>query len=352
MPGSPLGTPDNPLRVAVIGSGPSGFYATEHLPERRGPAVQVDMYDRLPTPFGLVRGGVAPDHQKIKSVTRVYDKIAAHPEFRFYGNVEMGRDLTHDDLLAYYHAHHLRGGRAHRPAHGDPARAPARQPLGHRVRRLVQRPPGLPAHALRPLGRRARPWSATATWRWTSRASSPARARSWPPPTSPTTRSHEPSRATGARDPRPRPPRPGPGRVHQQGAEGARRAAGRQRDRRPGARSSSIRARARPYVDASDANRTRDRNLALLREYAERPPTGAPDADLAALPGLAGRDHRHGARRGPHDRPQRALRERGRHRSARARPSAAPLCRSGWSSGRSATRGVRCRASRSTPCAA
>ena len=62
------------------------------------------MYDRLPTPFGLVRGGVAPDHQKIKSVTRVYDKIAAHPEFRFYGNVEMGRDLTHADLSAYYHA--------------------------------------------------------------------------------------------------------------------------------------------------------------------------------------------------------------------------------------------------------
>lgn len=104
MRGSPLGTPDNPLRVAVIGSGPSGFYAAEHLQEQEDLAVQVDMYDRLPTPFGLVRGGVAPDHQKIKSVTRVYDKIAGHPEFRFYGNVEMGRDLTHEDLSAYYHA--------------------------------------------------------------------------------------------------------------------------------------------------------------------------------------------------------------------------------------------------------
>jgi ferredoxin--NADP+ reductase len=104
MQEAPLGTPDAPLRVAVIGSGPSGFYAAEHLQEQDHLEVQIDMYDRLPTPFGLVRGGVAPDHQKIKSVTRVYDKIAAHPEFRFYGNVEMGRDLTHADLTAYYHA--------------------------------------------------------------------------------------------------------------------------------------------------------------------------------------------------------------------------------------------------------
>jgi ferredoxin--NADP+ reductase len=99
-----LGTTDTPLRVAVIGSGPSGFYAAEHLQEQEQLVIQVDMYDRLPTPFGLVRGGVAPDHQKIKSVTRVYDRIAGHPEFRFYGNVEMGRDLTHADLTAYYHA--------------------------------------------------------------------------------------------------------------------------------------------------------------------------------------------------------------------------------------------------------
>ncbi len=99
-----LGTPDAPLRVAIIGSGPSGFYAAEHLQDQEGLEVQIDMYDRLPTPFGLVRGGVAPDHQKIKSVTRVYDKIAAHPEFRFYGNVELGRDLTHADLSNYYHA--------------------------------------------------------------------------------------------------------------------------------------------------------------------------------------------------------------------------------------------------------
>lgn len=103
MTASPLGTEQQPLRVAVIGSGPSGFYAAEHLQNQTDLVVQVDMYDRLPTPFGLVRGGVAPDHQKIKSVTRTYDKIAGHPEFRFYGNVEMGRDIGHEDLLAYYH---------------------------------------------------------------------------------------------------------------------------------------------------------------------------------------------------------------------------------------------------------
>jgi len=99
-----LGSDARPLRVAVVGSGPSGFYAADHLHRQDGLVVQVDMFDRLPTPFGLVRGGVAPDHQNIKAVTRVYDKIAAHPEFRFYGNIEFGRELTHEDLQAYYHA--------------------------------------------------------------------------------------------------------------------------------------------------------------------------------------------------------------------------------------------------------
>ena len=101
---SALGTAGNPLRVAIIGSGPSGFYAAEALHKRDDLIVQVDMFDRLPTPFGLVRGGVAPDHQKIKSVTKAYDRIADHPEFRFFGNVEFGRDVVRDDLLAYYHA--------------------------------------------------------------------------------------------------------------------------------------------------------------------------------------------------------------------------------------------------------
>jgi ferredoxin/flavodoxin---NADP+ reductase len=101
------GTPDQPLRVAIIGSGPSGFYAAGHLLKSKAHPdlnVQVDVYDRLPTPWGLVRGGVAPDHPNIKAVSRVYEKTAAHPEFRFYGNVEYGRDITHADLHERYHA--------------------------------------------------------------------------------------------------------------------------------------------------------------------------------------------------------------------------------------------------------
>jgi ferredoxin/flavodoxin---NADP+ reductase len=101
------GTPGQPLRVAIVGSGPSGFYAAGHLLKSKSHPelnVQVDVYDRLPTPWGLVRGGVAPDHPNIKAVSRVYEKTAAHPEFRFFGNVEYGRDITHADLHARYHA--------------------------------------------------------------------------------------------------------------------------------------------------------------------------------------------------------------------------------------------------------
>ena len=77
---SALGSNECPLRVAIIGSGPSGFYAAESLYKAKVP-VQIDMFDRLPTPFGLVRGGVAPDHQKIKNVIKVYERIAGSPGF-------------------------------------------------------------------------------------------------------------------------------------------------------------------------------------------------------------------------------------------------------------------------------
>lgn len=92
-----------PLRVAIIGAGPAAFYAAEAL-LRPGPRpVEVDMFDRLPTPYGLVRHGVAPDHLKIKTVTRSFAQIAANPAFRFFGNVEFGRDITLDDIKAHYH---------------------------------------------------------------------------------------------------------------------------------------------------------------------------------------------------------------------------------------------------------
>ena len=91
------------MRIAIIGSGPAGFYAAEALLKRTDAVVDVDMFDRLPTPYGLVRGGVAPDHQKIKGVTRVFASTAARPSFRFLGNVRLGRDLTVDDLRRHYH---------------------------------------------------------------------------------------------------------------------------------------------------------------------------------------------------------------------------------------------------------
>lgn len=100
---STVGTPENPLRVAIIGSGPAGFYAADHLIKQKDLSVEIDMFDRLPTPFGLVRAGVAPDHQKIKSVTRAFDRTASRPNFRFFGNVEFGKDLCLDDLKAHYH---------------------------------------------------------------------------------------------------------------------------------------------------------------------------------------------------------------------------------------------------------
>ncbi len=98
----PLGSSERPLRVAVIGSGPSGFYAIAALFKADGVDADVDLFDRLPTPFGLVRGGVAPDHQKIKNVIRVYNRTATHERFRFFGNVELGRDLSVADLRRHY----------------------------------------------------------------------------------------------------------------------------------------------------------------------------------------------------------------------------------------------------------
>lgn len=91
------------IRVAIIGSGPSGFYAADHLLKQREPEIHVDMYERLPTPFGLVRGGVAPDHAKIKSVTKIYSRIASHERFSFFGNVEFGADVSRFDLSDHYH---------------------------------------------------------------------------------------------------------------------------------------------------------------------------------------------------------------------------------------------------------
>ncbi len=93
-------TSDGTRRAVIVGAGPSGFYAAGGLLDA---GFEVDLIDVLPTPFGLVRAGVAPDHPNIKAVTRVYEKTARRPGFRFFGGVELGSDVSRDELLAHYH---------------------------------------------------------------------------------------------------------------------------------------------------------------------------------------------------------------------------------------------------------
>ena len=92
-----------PHHVAVVGSGPAGFYAAAALLDA-GSDVRVDMFDRLATPWGLVRAGVAPDHPKIKSVSAQYDKTARREGFRFFGHVSLGEDITREEMLERYDA--------------------------------------------------------------------------------------------------------------------------------------------------------------------------------------------------------------------------------------------------------
>ncbi|HTE81905.1 MAG TPA: FAD-dependent oxidoreductase [Reyranella sp.] len=90
-------------RVAIVGAGPSGFYAADGLLRTR-PDLRIDLIDRLPTPFGLVRAGVAPDHQGTKAIMRQFERLLAQPDVRFAGNVEIGRDLSWEELQAGYDA--------------------------------------------------------------------------------------------------------------------------------------------------------------------------------------------------------------------------------------------------------
>jgi ferredoxin--NADP+ reductase len=94
----------SPVRVAVIGSGPAGIYAAEALVKQTDGDVRVDVFDRLPTPYGLVRYGVAPDHKSIKSIARYLQKVLENPAVRFFGCVELGRDISRADLLECYDA--------------------------------------------------------------------------------------------------------------------------------------------------------------------------------------------------------------------------------------------------------
>src|SRR5690606_25703753 len=96
-------TRESNYRVAIVGAGPAGFYTAESLlKEHQG--ASVDLLDRLPTPYGLVRYGVAPDHHRMKSVAAMLARTGRHERARFLGNVEFGRDLDLSDLLRHYHA--------------------------------------------------------------------------------------------------------------------------------------------------------------------------------------------------------------------------------------------------------
>jgi ferredoxin--NADP+ reductase len=95
---------DAKVRVAIIGSGPAGSYTAGHLLRHTASEVHVDLFERLPTPWGLVRAGVAPDHPKIKSVTNLYERTAEHPRLRLFANVEFGTHVTLADLRSHYHA--------------------------------------------------------------------------------------------------------------------------------------------------------------------------------------------------------------------------------------------------------
>ncbi|ABK69864.1 FAD-dependent oxidoreductase [Mycolicibacterium smegmatis] len=99
---APKITRDGPLTVAIVGSGPAAMYAADELLTQRG--VRVNVFEKLPTPYGLVRAGVAPDHQSTKRVTELFDRMAAQRGFTFYLNVEVGKHLTHADLLGHHHA--------------------------------------------------------------------------------------------------------------------------------------------------------------------------------------------------------------------------------------------------------
>lgn len=100
---SEIGTPDKPLTVAVVGAGPSGFYATEAL-LKSDIDVRINLFERLPSPYGLVRSGVAPDHPKLKQAIQIYNKIADNDNLNYIGNVTVGKDISVDELKQHHHA--------------------------------------------------------------------------------------------------------------------------------------------------------------------------------------------------------------------------------------------------------
>jgi len=129
-------------KVAIIGSGPAAFYAASGLLKNKNLDFQVDMIEKLPTPYGLVRGGVAPDHQKIKSVMKIYERTALKENFRYFGNVTLGQDVQKEDLLKNLRCRHLCDGLSYGPKTQHSRGRRLGEPYCYRFCRLVQWPPG------------------------------------------------------------------------------------------------------------------------------------------------------------------------------------------------------------------
>ena len=185
-------------RVAIVGAGPAGAFAAAGLLRARGDA-EIDFLERLPTPWGLLRGGVAPDHQEIKRLQDTFERQTLARGCRFLGNVEVGTDISHAELMQPLHRGRLRDRRADRQVARHPRRGPARQLGGHRVRGLVQRPPRLPRPRVRPVGP-ARGGHRQRQRRGRRRAdAAPLPTPSWSAPTSRTTRSRRCARAASRR---------------------------------------------------------------------------------------------------------------------------------------------------------
>ena len=299
------------------------------------------MIERLPTPWGLVRLGVAPDHPNIKAVSRAFEKTALQPGFRFFGNVEVGRDVDARRARAPLRRRRLHRRRADRPAARDPGRGSARLVGRDRVRRLVQRPPGLPGPLVRPDGERA------VVIGNGNVALDVARMLALTPeelaPTDTTDAGDRgDQRARDPRDPGGRPPRPRAGGVTTPVEVGEL----------------GELAGADILVDPADLELDPASEAELADGRAHRAPQrrasarvrgaradGQAARDPAPLPPLAGRDPRRRAGRGDRARAERA---RGRTGARPCRPTSARRSRAASSSGASATTASPCRASRST----
>ena len=244
------------------------------------------MIERLPTPWGLVRLGVAPDHPKLKTVSRAFERIAEQPGFRFLGNVEVGRDLHHDDLVRLYDAVIYAVGAQTDRRLGIPGEDLPGSWAGHRVRGLVQRPPRLPADRVRPRGRAGR-----RDRRRERRARHRADARPHARGARADRRDRRLDRGhrelADPRDRRRRAARAGAGRVHDAGAAGDGRARRRRRRRRSG----------RPRGRGAEGHERRAQPRRAAGARGARAGGQAAPRRLPLLP-VAGRDPRRGASRG------------------------------------------------------